>query len=107
MPSRVRLTTAYSAERDDDAGDRREHAVPRDSDISSPRRKLPASQAGAGDAVHVVADEQAAHLLEDEDQRVGHQHLLQVVALVEEAEEHPLEQVAEHDREHDADDAAG
>ena len=72
--------------------------------ISSPSAKAAGEPRRRGDAVDVVADEQAAQLLEHQDQRVGHQHLLQVVALVEEAEERPLEQVAEHRREQHADD---
>ena len=60
--------------------------------------------AGNGDAVHVVADDEAAQLLEHEDESVGQQHLLQVVALVEMREERPLEHDAEQHREHDADD---
>ena len=105
MPSRVRLTTAYSASATTmqaaEANTRYQGY-----DISSPSAKLPASQAGALHAVHVVADEQAAHLLEDEDQRVGHQHLLQVFALVEVAEEHPFEQEAEQRRQQHADQRA-
>ncbi len=56
---------------------------------------LPESHAGCRkDTVHVVTQQQASNLLEDEDQTVGHQYLLQVVTLVEEAEERPLEEVA-------------
>ena len=57
--------------------------------------------------VHIVADEHRAQFLEDEDQRVGHQHLLQVLALVEEAEEDPLEREAEGRGERDADEQLG
>ena len=38
---------------------------------------------GTRHAVHVVVDRDAAQLLEDEDESVSHQHLLQVIALVE------------------------
>src|SRR6187399_914808 len=71
-------------ERDDQARRRREDAIPR-------VLHQAAEMEAAGqpfrrrDAVHVVAESEAAQLLEDEDQRVGEQHLLQVVALVEEA----------------------
>ena len=45
--------------------------------------------------VHVVVDQDAAQLLEDQDEAVGHQHLLQVVALVQVRHEQPLEEVSE------------
>ena len=48
--------------------------------------------------MHVVANEDAAQLLEHQDQPVRHQHLLQMFALVQEAEEAPLEQITERDR---------
>ena len=47
--------------------------------------------------MHVVADEHRARFLEHEDQRVRHQHLLQVLPVVQEAEERPLERVTEGD----------
>jgi hypothetical protein len=53
-------------------------------------------------AVHLVADQDAAQLLEHQDQRIGHQDLLQVVALVEETEEHPFQHEAEQGREQHA-----
>ena len=54
------------------------------------------------DAVHVVAPDDAAQLLGDQDQAVGEQHLVEVVAPVEPADQQPLEQHADRDREHDA-----
>ena len=101
MPSRVRCDAEEQrARRRRQAAEtnRRYHGIAH----QSAERKRAGEPGGRGDAVHVVADEEAAQLLEDEDQPVGQQHLLQVVALVEEAEERPLEQVAEGDREHDA-----
>jgi hypothetical protein len=56
---------------------------------------VPDSQSGACHAVHVIAHQQRARFLEDQDQRVGHQHLLQVVAFVQVAVEGPFQQVAE------------
>ena len=53
------------------------------------------------DAMDVVVDENAAQLLEDEDQPVGQQHLLQMIALVELREQRPLEKQAEQDGQHD------
>jgi hypothetical protein len=50
--------------------------------------------------VHVVVDQDAAQFLEDEDQSIGHQHLLQMVALVQVRHEQPLEQIAEYHRQH-------
>ena len=75
--------------------------------ISPPSEKLPASHDGAGTPCTSLPTTRLPQLLEDQDERVSHQHLLQVVALVEEAEEHPLEQVAEDRGEHDADDEPG
>jgi hypothetical protein len=54
------------------------------------------------DAVHVVAHEDGAQLLEHQNEPVGHEHLLQVVALVKVAEEGPFEHVAEDGRQHHA-----
>jgi hypothetical protein len=45
--------------------------------------------------------------LEDQDQAVGHQHLLQVLALVQEAEEGPLQHVAQDHGQHQADEQRG
>jgi hypothetical protein len=52
--------------------------------------------------VHVVTDDHAAQFLEDEDEAVGHQHLLQVLALVQVAVEDPLEHVAQQHGQHHA-----
>ena len=106
MPSRVRLTTAYrpiatTMQASDE--NTRYHGIGH----QLAEAKAAGQPGRRGDAVHVVADEEAARFLEHQDQGVGHQHLLQVVALVEEAEERPLEQVAEDDREHHADQRAG
>ncbi|KAJ8138518.1 hypothetical protein OY671_008269, partial [Metschnikowia pulcherrima] len=46
----------------------------------------------------VVADQDAAQLLEHQDQAVGHQHSSQVVAAVQVAEERRLQQIAERGR---------
>ena len=101
MPSRVCATTPYRPAASARQHDRDEHPVHRVAHQLAERE-------GAGQpgrclhAVHVVADQQPAQLLEDEDQRIGHQHLLQVLALVEEAEEGPLQQVAEQHRQQHA-----
>ena len=55
-------------------------------------------QRGHRHAVNVVADDQAAQLLEDQDESVGEQHLLEVVALVEMREQRPFEERAEQHR---------
>ena len=55
----------------------------------------------------VVAHENAAQFLEDEDQPVRHQYLLQMLALVKIADEAPFERVAEDDREHETDGERG
>jgi hypothetical protein len=103
MPSRVFCTTGVERERDDEARRRREDAVPRVLHQGA-EAKAAAEPRRRRHAVDVVADEDRAQLLEDEDERVGQQHLLEVVALVEEAEERPLEQVAEDRGERDAGD---
>ena len=54
--------------------------------------------------MHVVADDQAAEFLEHEDESVGQQHLLEVIALVEMRDEGPFEHDAEQHGQHDADD---
>jgi hypothetical protein len=63
----------------------------------------PSQDLGRRNPVHVVADDQTAQFLEHQDQAIGHQHLLQMLTLVEEAEEGPLEHIAEQHREHEAD----
>ena len=101
MPSRVRVKTKY---------------IPSASASHTPQIKsrytgycftslnatMPASKRRLH-AVDVVADQKAAQFLKDQNQAVGHQHLLQVFTLVEEAEEGPLEHIAEQNREHQAD----
>ncbi len=51
------------------------------------------------DAVHVVAEHQAARLLQRQDEPVGQQHLIEMVARVKRAEQQRLEQQAEGDGE--------
>ena len=53
-------------------------------------------------AVHVVTPDDTAQLLGHQDQAVGEQHLVEVVAAVEPADQQPLEQHADRDRKHDA-----
>ena len=105
MPSRVRLTTQYSASATTMQADRREHAVPGVGHQLA-EREAAGEPGRRRHAVHVVADEQAARFLEDEDQRIRHQHLLQVFTLVEVAEEHPFEHEAEQRRQQHAGHAA-
>ena len=50
-----------------------------------------ASIAGIDDAVDVVADQDAAQLLEHQDQAEGEQHLVQMVAAVQAADQQPLQ----------------
>ena len=45
--------------------------------------------------MHVIASQDAAYFLGHQDQRIRHQHLLEVVALVQVAEEQPFEDEAE------------
>ena len=92
-PQRERHDAAHG--RDEQAVDGVGHHVGQREAAGQPR--------GHRDAVHLVADEDAAQFLEHEDEPVRHQHLLQVLTLVEIAEEHPLEQVAERHRERHAD----
>ena len=54
--------------------------------------------------MHIVADDQAAKLLEHEDEPISQQDLLQVIPVVEMRDERPLEHDAEQHRQHDPDD---
>jgi hypothetical protein len=76
---------------------RREQAVHRVGHQLAQRHRA-GQPVGRLHAVHVVAHQQRAQLLEDQDQRIGHQHLLQVVAFVQVAVEGPFQQVAEQRR---------
>ena len=60
------------------------------------------SSSGIVHAVHVVAPQDGAHFLEDVDQAEGQQHLVEVVAVVEVAEQQPLQHQPEDDRQHRA-----
>jgi hypothetical protein len=51
--------------------------------------------------MHVVAPDQAAQFFENQYQAVGEQHLVEVVALVEVAEQQALQRHAEHHGERD------
>jgi hypothetical protein len=94
MPRRVRFTTH-------DACGRGEEPVPRVAhDVAE--REAAVEPRGHLHTVHVVAHEDGAQLLEHQNEPIGHEHLLQVVTLVEIAEERPFEQVAEDRREHHA-----
>ena len=100
MPSRVRRISTYSKRRQHDAHRRHEQPVHRVGERIGERQR-PVKDVGHVDAVHVVADDEAAQFLEHQDQAVGQQHLLQVVALVQVAEQRPFENDAQHDRKHD------
>ncbi len=52
--------------------------------------------------MHIVVDQDAAQFLEDQDEAVGHQHLLQMIALIQVRNEQPLEHVSENHREDEA-----
>ena len=52
------------------------------------------SAAGTGDRVEVIADQQRARLLEQQDQREGQQHLVEMLAGVEVAEQAALQHEA-------------
>ncbi len=103
MPTRVFAISRYSSEREHDAHAGHEQPVDRIRQRVG-QRDRPVEDRRHRDAVDVVADHEAAQLLEHEDEPVGQQHLLQVVALVEVREQRPLEEDAQHHREHDADD---
>src|ERR1035437_833090 len=62
---------------------------------------------GRLDTMHVVTHQQTAQLFEHQNQTVGHQHLLQVLTLIQEAEECPFEQVAQQYREHQSEQQRG
>ena len=47
-------------------------------------------------AMHIVVHKDGAQAFEHQNQAVGHQHLLQVITLVEKAEEGPFQKIAEH-----------
>ncbi len=53
--------------------------------------------------MHVVAPDHAAQLLEDQDQAVGEQHLVEVVAFIEAADHQPFQCHAEYDGKRNAD----
>src|SRR3546814_6418489 len=50
---------------------------------------------GRGYDVHIVADRQAAQFFEHQDQAVGHEDLLQIIAVVQKAVESPLNEIAQ------------
>ena len=52
--------------------------------------------------MHVVAEEDAPELFENQDQAEGEQHLIEVVALVQTAEQRNLQQHADNERDADA-----
>ena len=53
--------------------------------------------------MHVVTDEHAAQFLEDQNQPVRHEHLLQVLALIQEAEKPPFQQITQQHGQHEPD----
>jgi hypothetical protein len=101
MPSRVRREHEVHAQRQRQAHAADEQPVDRVGHHLA-QRQVPARMVGRLHAVHVVTHEQAAQFLEHQDQAVGHQHLLQVLTLVQEAEERPLQHIAQQHRQHQA-----
>ena len=64
------------------------------------QRNAAVQDVGRRHAVHVVAHQQAAQLFKHQNQTIGHQHLLQVFAFVQEAEKRPLQKIAKQHRQH-------
>lgn len=52
--------------------------------------------------MHFVAEREAAQFLEDQNQAVGHQHLLQMVARIKKTEQQFFQQIAEAECQHTA-----
>ena len=53
--------------------------------------------------MHIVAHEDGAQAFKHQNQAIGHQHLLQVIAFVEKTEECPFEKIAQHHGQHHTD----